>query len=310
MAAVELAKTLDMPRDQWLELRRLGIGGSDASAILGLNPWKTPMDIWLEKTGEFLDDEEPVNEKMYWGNVLEDIVAREFMVRTGLKARRRNAILKHPKHPFMLANVDRLIVGQKAGLECKNIGHYSAEYWEAGVPEYYQTQVQHYMAVTDLPVWYVAVLIGGQEFRYYKITRDNSFIKELIAVESEFWSMVETRTPPPIDGTKASTELIKKLYPEAEKGKEIDLPFEAFELIQQYEQACEEEKRAQLLKDEAANKLKNMMGTAEKGNIHGRTVFWQNISSKRLNTKALQKECPDIYEKYAEASVYRRFSIK
>lgn len=310
MTAVELAKTLDMPRDQWLELRRLGIGGSDASAILGLNPWKTPMDIWLEKTGEFLDDEEPENEKMYWGNVLEDIVAREFMVRTGLKVRRRNAILKHPKHPFMLANVDRLIVGQKAGLECKNIGHYSAEHWEVGVPEYYQTQVQHYMAVTGLSVWYVAVLIGGQEFRHYKITRDNSFIRELIAVESEFWNMVETRTPPPIDGTKASTDLIKKLYPKAEKGKEIELPFEAFELIQQYEQACEEEKRVQLLKDEAANKLKNMLGTAEKGNIHGRTVFWQNISSKRLNTKALQKECPDIYEKYDEASVYRRFSIK
>ena len=310
MTAVELAKTLDMPREEWLVLRRKGIGGSDAAAILGLNPWKTPMDIWLEKTGEFLDDEEPVNEKMYWGNVLEDIVAREFMVRTGLKVRRRNAILKHPKHPFMLANVDRLIVGQKAGLECKNIGHYSAEHWEAGVPEYYHTQVQHYMAVTGLPVWYVAVLIGGQEFRYYKITRDNSFIKELIAVESEFWSMVETRTPPPIDGTKASTELIKKLYPEAEKGKEIDLPFEAFELIQQYERACEEEKRIQLIKDEAANKLKEMLGTAEKGAIHGRQVIWQNVVAKRLDTKALQKEYPDIYQRFAQESVYRRFSIK
>ncbi|HHU23254.1 MAG TPA: hypothetical protein GXZ52_07585, partial [Clostridiales bacterium] len=230
--------------------------------------------------------------------------------RTGLKLRRRNAILVHKQYPFMSANVDRLVVGQSAGLECKTAGYYSTDDWAMGVPEYYQAQVQHYMAVTGLPVWYVAVLIGGQEFRYYKITRDNSFIKELIAVESEFWSMVETRTPPPIDGTKASTELIKKLYPEAEKGKEIELPFEAFELIQQYEQACEEEKQIQLKKDEAANKLKNMLGAAEKGTIHGRTVIWQNVSSKRFNSKALQKEHPDIYEKYAEASVYRRFSIK
>ena len=310
MTAAILAKTLDMPRDKWLELRRQGIGGSDAAAIMGLNPWKTPMDIWLEKTGEFLDDEEPENEKMYWGNMLEDIVAREFMTRTGLKVRRRNAVLAHKQYPFMIANVDRLVVGQKAGLECKNIGHYSAEHWEVGVPEYYQTQVQHYMAVTGLSVWYVAVLIGGQEFRHYKITRDNSFIRELIAVESEFWNMVETRTPPPIDGTKASTDLIKKLYPEAEKGKEIELPFEAFELIQQYEQACEQEKQIRMVKDEAANRLKDMLGTAERGSIHGRQVIWQNTVSKRLNTKALEKAHPEIYDEFLKESVYRRFSIK
>ncbi len=298
-----------MERDEWLEHRKQGIGGSDASAILGINPWRTPMDVWLEKTGEFED--EPVdNEKMYWGNVLEDAVAREFMVRSGLKVRRRNAILKHRKHHFMIANVDRLVIGHKAGLECKTAGQYSADDWAMGVPEYYQAQVQHYMAVTGYPVWYVAVLIGGQEFKYYKITRDNYFIRELIEAESEFWNMVETRTPPPVDGTKASTELIKKLYPEAEKGKEVELPFEAFELIQQYERACEEEKQIQLLKDEAANRLKDMLGTAERGTIHGRKVIWQSVTSKRLDTKALQKEYPDIYEQFAQESIYRRFSIK
>ncbi len=305
-----LAKTLDLPRDEWLELRRQGLGGSDAAAILGLNPWKTAMDVWLEKTGEFSVDDAQDNEKMYWGNMLEDIVAREFTTRTGLKVRRRNAILKHKQHPFMIANVDRLVVGQSAGLECKTAGYYSADAWAMGVPDYYMPQVQHYMAVTGFEAWYVAVLIGGQEFRYYKVTRDDSFIRELIQAEIEFWRLVETKTPPPLDGTKASTELVKKLYPEAEKGKEVDLPFEAFELIQQYEQACEEEKRLQLIKDEAANKLKEMLGTAEKGGIHGRTVIWQNVVSKRLDTKALQKEYPDIYERFVKESIYRRFSIK
>lgn len=309
MTAVTLAKTGDMPRDEWLGLRRKGIGGSDAAAILGLNPWKTPMDVWLEKTGEFEDDPGE-NEKMYWGNVLEDIVAREFMARTGLKVRRRNAILKHKNRPFMIANVDRLVIGHKAGLECKTAGQYTAEDWEMGLPDYYMPQLQHYMAVTGYPVWYVAVLIGGQEFKYYKITRDDYFIRDLIQAEVEFWRLVETRTPPPVDGTKASTELIKKLYPEAEKGKEIQLPFEAFELIQQYERACEEEKQIQLLKDEAANRLKDMLGTAERGSIHGRQVIWQNVASKRLNTKSLQKEYPDIYEQFAQESTYRRFSIK
>jgi len=308
MTAVELAKTLDMPRNEWLQKRRKGIGGSDASVVIGVNPWKTQMDLWLEKTGEFTENED--NEKMYWGRILEDIVAREFSARTGLKLRRKNAILQHKEYPFMIANVDRLVVGQKAGVECKNIGIRSAEHWEMGVPEYYQAQVQHYMAVTGYPVWYVAVLIGGQEFRYYKLTRDEQFIHELIQAEAEFWKLVETRTPPPLDGSKASTELVKRMYPEAEQGKEIELPFEAFELIQQYEQACEEEKQIQLKKDEAANKLKNMLGTAEKGTIHGRTVIWQNVTSKRLDTKALQKEHPEIYEKYAQESLYRRFSIK
>ena len=308
MTAIELAKTLDMPREKWLQKRRQGIGGSDASVILGLNPWKTQMDLWLEKTGEFTEDED--NEKMYWGRILEDIIAQEFSIRAGLKVRRKNAILQHKQHPFMLANVDRLVIGQKAGVECKNIGIRSAEHWEMGVPEYYQAQVQHYMAVTGYPVWYVAVLIGGQEFRYYKLTMDEQFIHELIQAEAEFWKLVETRTPPPLDGSKASTELVKRMYPEAEQGKEIELPFEAFELIQQYEQACEEEKQIQLKKDEAANKLKNMLGTAERGSIHGRQVIWQNTVSKRLNTKALEKAHPEIYDEFLKESVYRRFSIK
>jgi len=309
VAAQVLAKTSDMEKEEWLEHRKQGIGGSDAAAILGMNPWKSPMDVWLEKTGEFTRNDEE-NEKMYWGTVLEDIVAREFMTRTGLKVRRRNAILKHKQYPFMIANVDRLVVGQSAGLECKTAGQYSADNWAVGVPDYYIPQVQHYMAVTGHKVWYVAVLIGGQEFKYYKVARDDSFIRELIQAETAFWKLVEERTPPPIDGTSASTELIKKLYPEAEKGKEIELPFEAFELIQQYEQACEEEKRIQLIKSEATNRLKDMLGTAEKGTIHGRQVIWQNVTSKRLDSKTLQKEHPEIYERYVRESIYRRFSIK
>lgn len=310
MTAQVLVKTSDMEREEWLEHRRQGIGGSDAAAILGMNPWKSPMDVWLEKTGEFTEDESQDNEKMYWGTALEDIVAREFMARTGLKVRRRNAILQHRKHRFMIANVDRLVIGHKAGLECKTAGQYLADDWAMGVPEYYIPQVQHYMAVTGYKAWYVAVLIGGQEFKYYKIARDDYFIRELIQAEIEFWRLVEAKIPPPIDGTKASTELVKKLYPEAEKGKEVELPFEAFELIQQYEQACEEEKRIQLIKDEAANKLKEMLGTAEKGTIHGRQVIWQNVTSKRLDSKALQKEHPEIYGRFVRESTYRRFSIK
>lgn len=309
MSAQVLVKTIDMERDEWLEHRRLGIGGSDAAAILGMNPWKSPMDVWLEKTGEF-EDEPRDNEKMYWGNVLEDVVAREFTVRTGLRVRRRNAILKHKDHPFMLANVDRLVIGHKAGLECKTAGQYTADDWAMGVPEFYQAQVQHYMAVTGYKVWYVAVLIGGQEFKFFKLTRDNQFIKDLIEAEMNFWKKVEDRTPPPIDGTNASSELIKRLYPEAEKDKEVQLPYEAYELIQQYDNACEEEKQIKLLKDEAANRLKDMLGTAEKGFIHDRQVTWNNIVSSRFDSKGFKQDHPELYEKYLNESSYRRFTVK
>ena len=166
------------------------------------------------------------------------------------------------------------------------------------------------MAVTGYAAWYVAVLIGGQEFKFFKLTRDNQFIKVLIEAEHDFWKKVEDMIPPPIDGTRASCELIKRMYPQAEKEKEIQLPYEAYQLILQYDQVSEEEKQAQLIKNEAANKLKNMLGTARKGFIHDRQVIWQNVASKRFDSKAFKKKCPEIYEEYLNEISYRRFSIK
>lgn len=304
-----LAKTKDMPTAEWLRLRRNGIGGSDAAAILGMSPWKSPMDVWLEKTGEFTRDDEE-SEQMYWGTVLEAVVAEEFTRRTGLKTRRRNAILQSRQHPFMIANVDRLVVGEPAGLECKTTGLYNADDWRIGIPEYYYPQVQHYMAVTGYDTWYVAVLIGGQEYKHYKVPRDDGFIRELVAAESDFWRRVTEKVPPPIDGTDASTELLKRLYPEAEEGTEIELPLDALALINEYEDACRQEKEIQHVKNEAANKLKEMLGSHERGFIHDRQVVWKNVVSRRLDTKALQKEYPDIYERFVRESTYRRFSIK
>ena len=308
MQAIRLVNTSDMSRNDWLEHRRCGIGGSDVAVIMGVSPWKSLMDLWLEKTGQYVEGID--SESMYWGRVLEDVIAKEFAIRNKLKIRRVNAILQHLDYPYMIANVDRVIVGRKEGLEIKTGHEFSSQHWENGVPAYYYAQVQHYMAVTGFKLWHIAVLIGGNKYEQFVVHRSEDYINELIAAEAEFWKLVEERTPPPIDGTKASTELIKRLYPEAEKGKEVELPFEAFELIQQYERACEEEKRIQLIKDEAVNKLKDMLGTAERGSIHGRTVIWQNVVSKRLDTKALQKEYPDIYERFAQESTYRRFSIK
>lgn len=304
-----LVSTLDMDRDQWLEHRRRGIGGSDAAAIAGLNPWKSPIEVYLEKIGEMPEQED--NEAMYWGRVLEDVVAKEFTERTGKRVRRRNAILHHPKYEFMIANVDRLVVGEKVGLECKTVSEYGKDNWEDDkVPDYYILQCQHYMAVTGYKGWWIAALIGGNKFIYKYIERDEDIINYLIQIESEFWQMVQDRTPPAVDGSESSTEILKILYPESKPDSEIILPSEAETLINEYELAAAEEKAAKERKEEAANKLKALLGEYEVGKIGDKLVTWKTVRSNRLDTKALKAAHPEIYQEFARESSYRRFSIK
>lgn len=304
-----LATTNDISREEWLKLRKEGLGGSDASVVMGVNPWKSPMDLWLEKTDQYEEDID--SEAAYWGSVLEDIVAREFTKRTGLKVRRRNAILQHHAYPFMLANVDRLIVGKKAGLEVKTGSAYGAKNWQDDqIPEMYYAQVQHYMFVTGLPVWHIAALIGGQTFIVREVYEDQKYQEIMVDAEWDFWQLVQTNTPPPADGSEACTKILSKLYPEAEKGKEAQLPLEAFPLVQQFEDAGEAEKAAKLRKDEAANKLKEMLGDSERGFIHDRKVSWTNVVTRRFDSKRFQKDYHEIYDQYTNESLSRRFSIK
>lgn len=309
MQAEVLVPTLNMEREEWLKHRRRGIGGSDAAAIAGLNPWRSPVAVWLEKTGQLQEQED--SEVMYWGRMLEDLVAQEFMVRTGKKVRRRNAILQHPEYPFMLANVDRLVVGEKAGLECKTTSEWRRNEWEEDrIPDECLVQAQHYMAVTGYRGWWIAALIGGNKFIYKYIERDEEIINYLIQIETEFWRMVENKTPPAVDGSKSSTEVLKILYPESEPDTEIVLPAEAEVLIEEYELAAAEEKKAKERKEEAANKLKALLGEYETGRIGDRLVSWKTVRSNRLDSKALKAAHPEIYQEFARESSHRRFSIK
>lgn len=309
MTAVVMAKTIDMSRDEWLELRRQGIGGSDAAAIAGLNPWKSPIEVYLDKIGEMPEQED--NERMYWGRILEDVVAREFTERTGKRVRRRNAILQHPKHSFMLANIDRELVGEKVGLECKTTSEYAKDQWDGDqVPDMYILQCQHYMAVTGYTGWWIAALIGGNKFVYKYIERDEDIISYLIQTESDFWQMIENRTPPAVDGSVSSSDVLKLLYPESAPDTETVLPIDAIELIEAYEAASADEKAATARKDEAANKLKAMLGDLECGRVGDRKITWKTIRSTRLDSKALKEAHPDICEEFEKESSYRRFTIK
>lgn len=310
MQAKILTVTTDMSRKEWLKARKKGIGGSDAAAIAGLNKWKSPVAVYLEKVGQA--PEEEAGEAAYWGNVMEDIVAQEFSKRTGLKVRRRNAILKHSEHRFMLANVDRLIVGAREGLECKTASEYLKDSWTGDeVPASYLLQCQHYMAVTGYESWWIAVLVGGNKFIYKKVDRDEELIQYLIDIEKDFWEEhVLKENPPAFDGSDASTDLLKALYPEAIPESEITLPPDAGTLINALDQVNEELKELETQKKEYENKLKALMGENEKAVAGERVITWKSIVSNRFDSKRFSKEYPELYNKFTKQSSYRRFAVK
>ncbi|WP_186441720.1 YqaJ viral recombinase family protein, partial [Desulfamplus magnetovallimortis] len=165
--------------EEWLQYRRSGIGGSDAGAIAGVNPYSSIASVYFDKVGEINSspDMQEASEAIYWGKRLEDIIADEFAKRTGLQIEKSHYILRSEENPFMLANLDRIITGKEEGLECKTTSSFKKCDWdEECIPEMYMAQVQHYMAVTGFEGWWVAVLIGGNHFRYQYIERDDEYI--------------------------------------------------------------------------------------------------------------------------------------
>lgn len=306
-----IVNTKDLSRDEWLKYRNLGLGGSDAGVVLGLNKWKTPFELFLDKTGQ-LDNSDNSNEAMYWGNVLEDVVAKEFEARTGKKVRRRNQMLQHDKHEFMLANIDREIVGEKTLLEVKTTSAYNASEWEGdNIPPTYIVQVAHYLAVTGYEKAYICCLLGGNKFIWKEVQRDEELIHMIIEAEKNFWEFhVKGNNPPALDGSSAAEKYIKERFDRAENGKAIDLKAEHEENIKKYLnmkgviKGLEEDLKA------LENALKMDLGDAEAGTIGRYKVTWKNVSSNRVDSKALKEKYPDIATEVTKNSNSRRFEIK
>ena len=217
--ALKLVKTQELSRDDWLAVRRTGIGSSDAAAAVGLNPYMSALELWLDKTGRAdglpRPDPNDTTSPTYWGTLLEPIVAAIYTRQTGNKVRKVNAVLRHPSIPWMLANIDREIVGvpDVQILECKTAGEFGARLWREGVPEYVQIQVQHQLAVTGKASAHVAVLLCGQALEVHRIDRDDALIGRLVELEARFWRFVETDTPPPADGSASADRALRYLYP-------------------------------------------------------------------------------------------------
>ena len=309
--AVILASTENMPYEEWLDWRKKGIGGSDASVVCGINRYKSPVELWMEKTNQLPYQE--AGEAAYWGTQLEALVKAEFTKRTGIEVEQTNQLLQSEDHPFMLANLDGECIHPTYGkcvFEAKTASAYKSGEWEDAIPDEYILQVQHYLAVTGYRGAYIAVLIGGNTFRWKFIERDDEIISMLIQLESDFWEHVQTDVPPKLDGSEAAANFLNERFPNSVSKSKIKLPDTAVELIRQYEVACENVNQYTEQKQEAENLLKQMLGDNEIGTVDDRLVTWKSISQERLDGKTLKAEHPILYKKYANKTSYRRFSIK
>ncbi|HAM1727284.1 TPA: hypothetical protein H9452_002715 [Listeria monocytogenes] len=305
-----LTSIKDMDRTQWLLTRRQGIGGSDAGIIMGLNKYKTAFELWLDKTGQVLPDES-AGEAAYWGNQMEEVVAKEFEKRTGKKVRRSNMMYQHPEHDFMLANVDRFIVGEDALLECKTASAYLAKEWESDeVPATYLVQIQHYLAVTGKSKAYVAVLIGGNKFIWKEIERDEELINQIIAFELDFWETnIKGHVAPALDGSSAAEKYLKDRFAKSED-KQIILPKTFNEYLTERANLERDIKLLETRKKEIDNNIKGHMESAEKALSDNYEVSWKSMTSKRVDTKKLKEKFSDIYLTVLMESHSRKFTVK
>jgi len=301
--------TANMSNREWLALRKTGIGGSDAGTVCGLNPYSSPMKLFHDKTSG--ETEELDNEAVRQGHDLEEYVAQRFSEATGLKVRRSNYMYRSVEHPFMIADVDRLVVGEDAGLECKTASAYNADKWKDGdIPLHYIMQCYHYMAVTGKRTWYIAAVILGKEFVYRKLVWNDELIGRLTEMEKDFWeNHVMAGIMPAPDGSSACDRLLGKYFGSARKGSAINLTgFD--EKLSRRAEIMEEIERLQKEQGRIEQEVKLYMKDNEFASSDRYRVSWSNVETTRLDTQRIKQEKPEIYQSYAKQTVSRRFQVK
>lgn len=305
-----LVQTKDLSRQEWLKYRTLGIGGSDVSVIAGVNKFRSIFQLWLEKTGQ-IEVMETDNEYTHFGTILEPIVKNEFSRRTGLNVRAKRAILQSEEYPFMLADLDGVIYenGEMVIFEAKTASAYKQDVWERGVPIEYILQVQHYMAVTGAKKAYVAALVGGNHFYYHTLYRDDDLISWIINIEKEFWeNCVEGMQEPVADGSEATSAFLDERY-NSSNGQVIELPQNALELCNSYDELTAQMKRLKEQKDKVTNQLKVYMKDNEIGKVGDRTVMWKQVNTVTFDKTRFINDNKSLYDEYCVSGHHRRLSV-
>lgn len=310
-----LIDTKRLSHEQWLDVRKQGIGSSDAPTVCGVNPYMSQLELWLIKTGRIEPTKVTTDgyAPLYWGKQLEPLVAKYYTAKTGNKVRRVNAVLQHPEHKFMLANLDYAVSNPEVGvLEIKTAGIHGAKLWQNGVPLYVACQVQHQLAVTGKQLAHVCVLIGGHEARMFEIKRDERLIEYIIAQEKRFWEYVEKDIAPPADGSESAQKALQSLFPNSNQDS-IDFSDDQTlngyfdELIEQKRLIDEHESRFDFLKQQLCQAMKEHEVAIFQ---HGSISWKKSKDSQVLDSKALLKDKPDLLSQYPQIRQgSRRFLI-
>jgi len=254
--------------------RLTSIGASDAAAAIGANPWKSPFTLWAEKTGQAPEPDLSEKEAVQWGNILEPIIAATYSERTGRKVVHNESQVptRHPDLPFLTATLDAIQVdeakpwGQAIGsLEIKTAGYHAGKAWDEEPPLMYQVQLQHQLAVTGMNWGTLCALIGGNKLRWFDQDRNERFIHWMIEQESLFWAHVIDRVPPEPDGSIATTDCLKLLYPHATLRKIVDLPREAVSVDEELQVIKIDLKHQTKERQRLENKMRAWIGDASAG---------------------------------------------
>lgn len=311
-------------REEWKALRHQYIGGSDAASVVGLNPYKSAFSLWAEKTGKIAPFEGNLATDV--GTFLEEFIAKKFEEISGKKVRRENHSLLNDKYPFAIANVDRVVVGEDAGLECKSTSELNLKKFKHGsFPENYYCQSVHYLATTEKQKWYIAVLVGNRNFFIYQLTRipndvkpewceeslyiDEDEIKALMDAEKNFFVYVAENKEPPIDGTESTSNTLAEIYPDSDESIVLDLfgfrdDLDALEAIKTQIKALE------AVKTEKENLIKDFMKEAGRGQCEGYSVSYLTSERKTFDSKKFAAENTTvILDPYYKLSKVRTLRI-
>lgn len=287
----EITKQKTANHEEWMALRSKYIGGSDAAAVVGLNPFSSPYALWAEKTGRVPGFEGNLATEV--GTFLEEFVAQKFAHETGKKVRRVNQSFFNSDYPWAIANIDREIVGEDAGLEIKTTSELNLKKFKGGeFPENYYVQCVHYLSITEKKRWYLAVLVGNKEFLWFTIERDEAEIEALMTAERDFWELVKTDKPPAVDGSQATPKAITTIYTESNENA-VDLFGQMPDLVQ-YIAIQNQIKELEKQQEAHANRIKAFMGSSGFGENDRFKVSWKTQSRNNFDRKRFAAEHPEI----------------
>lgn len=318
-----------------LKARKRGIGGSDAAAVCGVSKWRTPVDVYLDKTSP--EVHQVTSPAMERGHVLEPLVRALFEQQTGKTVKIQKNTLTHDRYQFMLANIDGYLPDEKALFEAKTASYHTRGSWGDAmsdqIPDDYFCQVQHYMAVTNTLVTYVAVLMGDAcaletlsafvklngthavleqgldlDFRIYLVKRDDPFIERMTKIEGDFW--VNNVTMGITPDTTGCDDL-RTLFPSAQQGKSKVATEEAMTLLALRQGVKEQANAFDLQVKELDARLMAFMEDAEAlVDFQGtRLVSWKNTARTMLDTLKLKQDLPEMYHQFSKTITSRTFRI-